>query len=88
MVNGKRIANEVQAAEKWYVDLRFEVRNKGGHSSRPVPDNAIYHLAGALVRLSQFGFPLKTSEVTRIDQLYLSVRGEMRQLLDHLGLAA
>ena len=31
----------------------------------PVPDNAIYHLAGALQRLSQFGFPLKTNEVTR-----------------------
>jgi acetylornithine deacetylase/succinyl-diaminopimelate desuccinylase-like protein len=65
MVNGKRVSNDIQAAEKWYLDLRFEVRNKGGHSSRPVPDNAIYHLAGALVRLSQFGFPLKTNEVTR-----------------------
>ena len=31
---------------------------------RPVPDNAIYHLAGALERLSNFGFPLKTNEVT------------------------
>jgi acetylornithine deacetylase/succinyl-diaminopimelate desuccinylase-like protein len=40
------------------------VRNKGGHSSLPVPDNAIYHLAGALERLSHFGFPLKTNEVT------------------------
>jgi len=65
MVNGKRLANELQAAEKWYLDLRLEVRNKGGHSSRPVADNAIYHLAGALVRLSQFAFPLKTTEVTR-----------------------
>ena len=52
-------------AEKWYLDLRLEVRNKGGHSSLPVPDNAIYHLADALVRLSQFGFPLKTNEATR-----------------------
>jgi len=65
MVQGKRISNQVQAAEKWYLDLRLEARNKGGHSSMPVPDNAIYHLAGALVRLSQFGFPLKTNEVTR-----------------------
>src|SRR5581483_5802140 len=46
-------------------NYRFEVRNKGGHSSLPVADNAIYHLAGALERLSQFGFPLKTNEVTR-----------------------
>jgi acetylornithine deacetylase/succinyl-diaminopimelate desuccinylase-like protein len=65
MVNGKRISNSVQAAEKWYLDLRLEVRNKGGHSSQPVSDNAIYHLAGALVRISQLGFPLKTNETTR-----------------------
>jgi len=30
----------------------------------PVRDNAIYHLAGALQRLGEFGFPLKTNEVT------------------------
>jgi acetylornithine deacetylase/succinyl-diaminopimelate desuccinylase-like protein len=30
-----------------------------------VEDNAIYHLAGALDRLSKFGFPLKTNDVTR-----------------------
>jgi acetylornithine deacetylase/succinyl-diaminopimelate desuccinylase-like protein len=65
MVKGKRVSNSVQAAEKWYLDLRLEVRNKGGHSSVPVPDNAIYHLANALARLSQFSFPMKTNEVTR-----------------------
>ncbi len=65
LLDGKRISNDIQAAEKWYVDLRLEVRNKGGHSSQPVPDNAIYHLAGALARLGQFNFPLKTTEVTR-----------------------
>src|SRR5579871_5069043 len=65
MVKGQRLSNDMQAAEKWYLDLRLEVRNKGGHSSQPVPDNAIYHLAGALVRLSQFGFPMKTNEVTK-----------------------
>jgi acetylornithine deacetylase/succinyl-diaminopimelate desuccinylase-like protein len=65
LVNGKRVSNDIQAAEKWYVDLRIEVRNKGGHSSQPVPDNAIYHLAGALVKLSQFDFPMKLNEVTK-----------------------
>ena len=65
MVNGQRVSNDIQPAEKWYLDVRLEVRNKGGHSSLPVPDNAIYHLANALVRLSQFGFPLKTNEATR-----------------------
>ena len=63
-VNGKRIANDLQVSEKYVLNFRLEVRNKGGHSSLPVADNAIYHLAGALDRLSRFTFPLKTNEVT------------------------
>jgi acetylornithine deacetylase/succinyl-diaminopimelate desuccinylase-like protein len=61
---GRKIANDVQVSEKYVINFRLEVRNKGGHSSLPVSDNAIYHLAGALDRLSKFGFPLKTNEVT------------------------
>jgi acetylornithine deacetylase/succinyl-diaminopimelate desuccinylase-like protein len=64
-VAGKRISNDVQVSEKYVVNYRLEVRNKGGHSSLPVPDNAIYHLAGALDRLSKFAFPLKTNDVTK-----------------------
>src|SRR5579864_9509945 len=64
-VNGTRLSNDVQVSEKYVINYRFEVRNKGGHSSLPVADNAIYHLASALGRLSQFGFPLKTNDVTR-----------------------
>jgi acetylornithine deacetylase/succinyl-diaminopimelate desuccinylase-like protein len=63
-VNGKRIANDLQVSEKYVLGFRLEVRNKGGHSSLPVADNAIYHLAGALDRLSKFAFPLHTNEVT------------------------
>ncbi len=65
MVNGKRVANDIGLAEKTYADFRFEVRNKGGHSSRPVPDNAIYHLAFALEKLSAYSFPLEVNEVTK-----------------------
>ncbi len=61
---GKKISNDLQVSEKYVLNFRFEVRNKGGHSSMPVRDNAIYHLAGALQRLGDFGFPLKTNEVT------------------------
>jgi acetylornithine deacetylase/succinyl-diaminopimelate desuccinylase-like protein len=61
---GKKISNDLQVSEKYVLNFRFEVRNKGGHSSMPVHDNAIYHLAGALERLGDFGFPLKTNEVT------------------------
>jgi acetylornithine deacetylase/succinyl-diaminopimelate desuccinylase-like protein len=64
-VAGKRLSNDVQVSEKYVINYRLEVRNKGGHSSLPVADNAIYHLAGALAKLSGFGFPLTTNDVTR-----------------------
>ncbi len=64
-VGGKRVANDIGLAEKTYADFRLEARNKGGHSSRPVPDNAIYHLAGALYRLSSYSFPMQLNDVTR-----------------------
>jgi acetylornithine deacetylase/succinyl-diaminopimelate desuccinylase-like protein len=65
LAGSKKLSLDVQMSEKSFVNFRFEVRNKGGHSSIPVPDNAIYHLAGALERLSKFEFPLKTNDVTR-----------------------
>lgn len=65
-VGGRKIANNIQVSEKTYADFKFEVHNKGGHSSVPVPDNAIYRLATALERLSRFSFPLKADEVMRI----------------------
>jgi acetylornithine deacetylase/succinyl-diaminopimelate desuccinylase-like protein len=65
MIDGKRVSNDISLSEKTYSDFRLEVRNKGGHSARPSPDNAIYHLAGALYRLSTFTFPFRLNEVTR-----------------------
>jgi acetylornithine deacetylase/succinyl-diaminopimelate desuccinylase-like protein len=62
---GKPFANDVQFSEKYVINYRFEVHNKGGHSSLPVPDNAIYHLSGALDRLSKFAFPVKVNDITR-----------------------
>jgi acetylornithine deacetylase/succinyl-diaminopimelate desuccinylase-like protein len=46
------------------IDAAFAV-NEGGHSSRPVKDNAIYHLAGGLVRLGQYDFPIQLHDTTR-----------------------
>jgi len=63
--DGKPIRFNVQAAEKVYQSFMLEVRNKGGHSSRPVPDNAIYHLARGLSRLADYQFPVRLNEVTR-----------------------
>jgi len=62
---GKRLVAGLQASEKVYADFQFESLNPGGHSSVPSPDNAIYHLAGALSRLQPFSFPVEASEITR-----------------------
>jgi acetylornithine deacetylase/succinyl-diaminopimelate desuccinylase-like protein len=61
----KRLLAGLQASEKVYVDYQFESLNAGGHSSVPSPDNAIYHLAGALSRLQMFSFPVNMGEITR-----------------------
>jgi acetylornithine deacetylase/succinyl-diaminopimelate desuccinylase-like protein len=61
----KLLLASIQASEKVYVDYQFESLNPGGHSSVPSPDNAIYHLAGALARLQSYSFPLNINEITR-----------------------
>jgi acetylornithine deacetylase/succinyl-diaminopimelate desuccinylase-like protein len=65
LVDGRRRSFDVQASEKIYETFTFTVRNKGGHSSRPLPDNAIYHLARALTRLADHRFPVRLNPVTR-----------------------
>ena len=62
---GKPLRNTVQTSEKISISYELEVKNKGGHSSLPVKDNAIYRLAAELVRLSEFNFPVKFNETTR-----------------------
>ncbi|HWZ24208.1 MAG TPA: M20/M25/M40 family metallo-hydrolase [Verrucomicrobiae bacterium] len=63
--NGKRLLAAMQGSEKVYADFQFESVNPGGHSSEPVRDNAIYHLAGALARLRDYDFPVKVNEITQ-----------------------
>ncbi len=62
---GKAIRNSVQTSEKVYVSYRLDVRDRGGHSSVPRKDNAIYRLAGALVKLSKFSFLVRLTDTTR-----------------------
>ena len=62
---GKRMLLGMQTSEKNYVDFRLEVKSNGGHSSRPVKDNAIYHLSEGLARLANFDFPTSLNETTR-----------------------
>jgi acetylornithine deacetylase/succinyl-diaminopimelate desuccinylase-like protein len=63
--NGKAVSFSVQTAEKVFLTFELEVRNKGGHSSVPEPDNAIYRLSNGLARLAQFNFPVRLNETTR-----------------------
>jgi acetylornithine deacetylase/succinyl-diaminopimelate desuccinylase-like protein len=63
--DGDRIALEIQAGEKIYQDYRLEISNPGGHSSRPVPDNAIYRLSAALTRIGQHAFPVEPNETVQ-----------------------
>jgi acetylornithine deacetylase/succinyl-diaminopimelate desuccinylase-like protein len=62
---GRRVSNSLQASEKIVQSYRLEVTNRGGHSSLPVKDNAIWHLAGGLARLAEFDFPVNLDEVNR-----------------------
>ncbi len=62
---GHRIALEVLAAEKVSQNYVLEVTNPGGHSSRPVPDNAIYHLVRAVDRISRYEFPVQLDDANR-----------------------
>ena len=63
--SGHRVALEVEAGEKFPQNYRLEVTNKGGHSSRPMKDNAIYRLAAALTRISDYDFPAQFTDGNR-----------------------
>jgi acetylornithine deacetylase/succinyl-diaminopimelate desuccinylase-like protein len=64
-VNGKAVDVDIEASEKLYADFQLTATNPGGHSSLPIPDNAIYHVADALARLERAPFPFELNEVTR-----------------------
>jgi acetylornithine deacetylase/succinyl-diaminopimelate desuccinylase-like protein len=63
--SGKRVAHTIQAGEKSSFSFRIEATNPGGHSSRPVPDNAIYELAKAIERIAAYEFPVQMNDTTR-----------------------
>jgi acetylornithine deacetylase/succinyl-diaminopimelate desuccinylase-like protein len=62
---GKVLGQSVQVGEKTFANFRLETRNPGGHSSAPVPANAIYELAAALSRIAAYDFPLEMTDTTR-----------------------
>ena len=62
---GKPIAHTVLAGEKSTQTFRLEATNPGGHSSRPVPDNAIYRITHAVDRIAAYDFPVMLNDTTR-----------------------
>ncbi len=71
LADGTALGFGLQTSEKLYQDYSFTVRNAGGHSSRPRPDNAIYELSTALKSLEAHRFTPDLNETTRA---YLSFR--------------
>ncbi|HEY4448020.1 MAG TPA: M20/M25/M40 family metallo-hydrolase [Steroidobacteraceae bacterium] len=65
LVNGKPLYFKLVASEKVYADFQLQVTNKGGHSSVPVAENAIYTLTRGLDRLAAYEFPFELNAVTR-----------------------
>ncbi len=65
LVRGRPVVAAVEATEKVYSDFQITAVNRGGHSSLPRPDNAIYELTTALNKLAAFTFPFELNEVTR-----------------------
>jgi acetylornithine deacetylase/succinyl-diaminopimelate desuccinylase-like protein len=64
-VNGKPYVVMVSSAEKKYVAIKLETRNRGGHGSLPRKDNAIYEMATALGRVAAYKFPVDLNDITR-----------------------
>jgi len=71
--DGRPLGFTLQTAEKTFAMYTLTVRNKGGHSSKPRPDNAIYQLAHALERLEGYRFTPMLNETTRA---YFTVRAK------------
>lgn len=62
---GRRAFYGVQTSEKTYVTFVAAATNKGGHSSEPRPDNAIYALTAGLDRLAAYKFPIRLTDTVR-----------------------
>jgi len=61
----RRLYMGLETSEKIFVTFGLEVTNKGGHSSLPEPDNAIYRLAAGLGRIAHLSFPVRLNGTTR-----------------------
>jgi acetylornithine deacetylase/succinyl-diaminopimelate desuccinylase-like protein len=72
--HGRAVVADVEATEKVYSDFQITATNRGGHSSLPRPDNAIYELTTALNKLAAHVFPFEMNAVTRT--YFISLAGQ------------
>lgn len=63
--NGKVKYVAVATAEKVPRPFLLSARGTSGHASRPLPDNAIVHLAAAVAKLGTWQAPLRLNDTTR-----------------------
>ena len=63
--DGRVLGCNMQVAEKTYADFTFRTTNRGGHSSGPRADNAIYQLAAALKSLEEYRFAAMLTDANR-----------------------
>jgi acetylornithine deacetylase/succinyl-diaminopimelate desuccinylase-like protein len=82
--DGQRVALQVEAGEKFPQNYQLEVTNRGGHSSRPVKDNAIYHLAAALTRIGAYDFPAEFNDANRA---YFTAMAKLKASKDQTDIA-
>ena len=73
----------MQVAEKTYADYKLVATNRGGHSSAPRPDNAIYALTGALDAIERYRFEPMINDATRgyFTQLAANDKGVFGELI-------
>ena len=86
LMDGKPVELDLGATEKTYADYVLTATNPGGHSSRPMPENALYLVADALGRIERSPFPIELNSVTRV---YLEAEArresnEKRQLISRV----
>ncbi len=86
--HGKPVTLEFEATEKLYADYAVSAVNAGGHSSLPRPDNAIYHVAKALLTLADSSFPVELNAVTRAYFAQMAKVDQGEQAADFLGVIA
>ncbi len=62
---GRKLYVSVQTSEKVYVTYQIEATDRGGHSSKPTPENPIYRVSRALNRIADYAFPTNLTATTR-----------------------